>query len=429
MAAAPSSASARGSTDGGRNLRKIGLFSHRSLLTDANLAPRFARRREPIQRSRRTPSPSRAEDRQVYDGPDEAIPGPLRRVKDGSSANSPPFESPRRPLRIPAVPARRISVHAARRLLLKITFLGTSSGVPTRERNVSAVVLDLDGTGETWLFDCGEGTQHRVLQAGVRPTRLRRIFVTHMHGDHVFGLPGLLCTLNLACDPEGVDVYGPEGLGEFLSESMQRTGWGPEYPFAVHVVAPGVVHEDDRHLVRCAALRHNVTSFGFRVEEKPVPGRLDAARALALGVPSGPLLGRLKAGEDVTLDDGTVVRAEGLTLPPRRGRVFAYVTDTAPCAGGVELAREADLVVHEATYTTEDADRLPQRLHSTALGAASVARDAGARRLFITHFSPRYGSPRPLLDEACMVFPETEAAEDLLRVEIPVAGVPTDRIP
>lgn len=303
---------------------------------------------------------------------------------------------------------------------MRITFLGTSSGVPTRERNVSALALDLDGTGETWLFDCGEGTQHRVLQAGLRPARLRRIFVTHLHGDHVFGLPGLLCTLNLACDPAGVDVYGPDGLGEYLEESMRRTGWAPEYPFAVHVAAPGLVHEDVRHRVRCAALRHNVPSFGYRVEEKPVPGRLDAARALALGVPSGPLLGHLKRGEDVTLDDGTVVAAEGLTLPPGRGRVFAYVTDTVSCAGGVELAREADLVVHEATYTKEDAERLPPRLHSTAEGAASVAREAGARRLYITHFSPRYATPQPLLDEARAIFPETEAAEDLLKVEIPV---------
>jgi len=302
---------------------------------------------------------------------------------------------------------------------LKITFLGTSSGIPTRERNVSAVTLDLDETGETWLFDCGEGTQHRILQAGVRVTRIRRIFVTHLHGDHVFGLAGLLCTLNLACDPEGIDVYGPEGLGEYLAESMSRTAWGPEYPFAVHVVAPGVVFEDDRHLVRCAVLHHNVPSFGYRVEEKPRPGRLDAARAEALGVPSGPLLGQLKAGEDVTLADGTVVSAAGLTLPPRRGRVFAYVLDTAPCAGGIELACDADLVIHEATYTQEDADRLPPRRHSTAAGAAGVARDAGARRLYLTHFSPRYLTPQALLDEARAIFPETEAAADFLTVNVP----------
>ncbi len=280
------------------------------------------------------------------------------------------------------------------------------------------MALDLGESGETWLFDCGEGTQHRILQAGIRPTRIRRIFVTHMHGDHVFGLPGLLCTLNLACDPAGIDVYGPEGLGGYLEESMNRTGWGPEYPFAVHVATPGIVFEDNLHVVRCAALHHNVPAIGFRVEEKPRPGSLDAARAEALGVPSGPLLGLLKAGKDVTLPDGTIIPAAGLTLPPRPGRSFAYVTDTAPCDGGVELARGADLVVHEATYTQADADRLPQRRHSAATGAATVARDAGARRLFITHFSPRYQSPAPLVEEARAIFPATDAAEDLLSVEI-----------
>ncbi len=283
------------------------------------------------------------------------------------------------------------------------------------------MALDLGATGETWLFDCGEATQHRILQAGIRPTRIRRIFVTHLHGDHVFGLPGLLCTLNLACDPAGIDVYGPEGLRGFLEESMTRTGWGPGYPFRVHVATPGPVFEDDGHLVRCEALDHDVPSVGFRVDEKPRPGSLDAARAEALGVPSGPLLGRLKAGEDVVLSDGTVVSAAGLSGPPRPGRSFAYVTDTAPCAGGIELARGADLVIHEATYTQEDADRLPKRRHSTATGAATVARDAGARRLFLTHFSPRYQSAGPLVEEARAIFPATEAAEDLLSVAIVAA--------
>ncbi len=303
---------------------------------------------------------------------------------------------------------------------MKVTFLGTSSGVPTPDRNVSAVALDLGHSGETWLFDCGEGTQHRILQAGIRSTRIRRIFITHLHGDHVFGLAGLLCTLNLACDPAGIDVYGPAGLAEYLDESMKRTAWSPEYPYAVHIATSGVVFEDDLHVVRCAALHHNIPAIGFRVDEKPGPGKLDAEKAEKLGVPFGPLLGLLKAGEDVTLADGTVVLSAGLTSAPRPGRSFVYVTDTAPCDGGFELAREADLVIHEATYTKDDADRLPKGRHSTATDAATIARDAGARRLFLTHFSPRYQSAISLVEEARAIFPATDAAEDLLSVELPL---------
>lgn len=301
---------------------------------------------------------------------------------------------------------------------MQITFLGTSSGTPSRTRNVSSVALRLE-SGEVWLFDCGEGTQHRLQLSNLRASRIRRIFITHLHGDHVLGLVGLLNSLGLAGDPGRVDVYGPDGIDEFLAQNLRLTHTHLAYPVQAHVVSPGLVYEDAFMKVRAAELRHVVKDFGYRVEEKPRPGRLDAARAAELGVPNGPLLGRLKAGEDVELEDGRVIRGADLRAAPEPGRVFAYLTDTAFCEASVELARDADLVVHEATYTSADMVRMPDRLHSTAAIAAEVARRAGAHRLVLTHFSPRYLSTDEHLAEARAIFPETIAAEDLSTVEVP----------
>ena len=307
---------------------------------------------------------------------------------------------------------------------MEVTFLGTSSGTPTRGRNVSSVALQLPQRREAWLFDCGEGTQHRLLASRVRISSIRRVFLTHLHGDHLFGLMGLLTTLGLSGDPERVDVYGPEGLEEYVETSARISGTNFAYPLGIHHVRGGTVFEDAEYAVTSALLAHRIPAYGYRVAEKPRPGTLDAGRALALGVPRGPLLGQLKEGRDVTLDDGRVVLAPQVCAPPAPGRVFAYLTDTTFCEASVRLARGADLVVHEATYGSEVARLAAERLHSTAEMAAEVARRAGARRLFLTHFSPRYESPEPLVEEARALFPATEAAADLLTVEIPRREAP-----
>jgi ribonuclease Z len=300
-----------------------------------------------------------------------------------------------------------------------VTFLGTSSAVPTRHRNVTSLTLGLEGRREVWLFDCGEGTQHQLLRSPVKTGQLRRVFVTHMHGDHVFGLPGLLTTLSLGGGPARLDLHGPEGLEEFVRGAFERTFTNLSFPVAFHVVSPGTVLEDAGWRVTCAALRHVVPAFGYRVDEPAKPGSLDAPRAASLGIPFGPLLGRLKAGEDVALPGGLVVRAEGLLGPPRPGRSFAFCTDTTFCDGAISLARDVDLLVHETTYAAGEAGLAAERLHATPAMAAEVARRAGARRLLITHFSSRYLDPAPLVAEARAIFPPTEAAEDMMVVEVP----------
>ena len=299
---------------------------------------------------------------------------------------------------------------------MKWIVLGTSSGRPTLRRNVSAGALARDG--EWMLFDCGEGTQYQLLRTDLRLSRLRYVFVTHLHGDHVLGLPGLLGTLNLARHERPVDVFGPPGIARFVREVSRTTYFRPVFPLHVTEVEEGVVLETPDFTVETRRLNHRVAAFGYAVQERPRPGRFRLEDAQRLGVPPGPLYGRLQRGEAVTLEDGRRVEPAEVVDPPRAGLRVVYCTDTGPCEAARELARGADLLVHEATYTRDMADEAVERGHSTADEAARVARDAGARHLLITHYSPRYEDVEPLLGEARAVFARTTAARDLLEVEV-----------
>ena len=195
---------------------------------------------------------------------------------------------------------------------LQVTFLGTSSGVPTRARNVSAVALRLPQRAELWLFDCGEGTQHQFLRSDLRVSQLRRIFITHMHGDHIFGLPGLLASLGMAGSCQGIDLYGPDPLRDYLEGVLRTSSTRIGYPLASHRVreaatAGTVLLDDDDLIVRCAPLTHRIHAYGYRVEQKPRPGRFDVHKARELGIPPGPVYAELKAGRSVTLEDGRII--------------------------------------------------------------------------------------------------------------------------
>lgn len=307
---------------------------------------------------------------------------------------------------------------------MELTFLGTGSAMPTRQRNVAAIAMRLPGRGGLWLFDCGEGTQHRLLATSLRPPQIRRVFVTHLHGDHVYGLPGLLTTLGMLGMERPVELHGPSGLADLVETTLRVSQSQCTFPMAVHELAPGLVVRDRDLTVTCGELAHGVPSFGFRIEEAPRPGRLDAARAAALGVPDGPLLGILKAGGTVGLPGGRRIDGAALCGPPVPGRVLAVCGDSAPCEAAVELARDADLLVHEATFGEARREMAAARGHSTAAQAAEVARRAGVRRLVLTHFSARYQeggaeTVADLLAEARAVFPGTDAAHDLLTVAVP----------
>jgi ribonuclease Z len=307
---------------------------------------------------------------------------------------------------------------------MELTFLGTSSAMPTRQRNLPAIALRLPERRELWLFDCGEATQHRLLVSPLRPPQISRIFVTHLHGDHVYGLPGLLTSLGLLGAERPLEVYGPAGLGELIDTALRVSHSHCAFPIRVHELRPGPLFADGELAVSCAALDHGIPCFGFRVVEAPRPGRFDVEAATALGVPAGPLFGALKGGATVELPDGRRIDGHALTAAPVPGRVLALCGDSRPCAAAIELARDADLLVHEATFGDVHAAMAAERGHATAAQAAAVAREAGARWLLLTHFSARYQAGGPagvedLLREARAVFPATDAAHDLLTVAVP----------
>lgn len=306
---------------------------------------------------------------------------------------------------------------------MKITFLGTSSGTPSRTRNVSSVALQLPEQGTLWLFDCGEATQHQILRSPLRLSQLDRIFFTHLHGDHLFGLPGLLASRSMqngGVTP--VTLYGPAGLAEYVRVSLEISQSHPGYPIQVEVVRPGAVYEDDLFQVVCAPVRHRVEAYGYAVIEKTQPGRFDVERAQALGIPPGPLYGRLKNGETLTLADGRVIDGQELIGPPRPGRKIVHCGDTTYTNSAVELARDADVVIHEATYLQDDLAQAQRGMHSTAAMAAQTALRAQARLLILTHFSARYEAGSrlgDLLAEARAIFPNTILAHDFLTHEVP----------
>jgi ribonuclease Z len=307
---------------------------------------------------------------------------------------------------------------------VQITFLGTSSGVPTRSRNVSSVALRLPQRAELWLFDCGEGTQHQILRSDLKISQLSRIFVTHMHGDHIFGLMGLLASCGLAGNVEKIDIYGPSGLNEYLQAASRYSHTHFSYPIKVHTVQPGVIYEDDEFTVTCGLLHHRITAFGYRVAEKDRSGRFDIGKAKALEIPAGPIYGQLKRGETVTLEDGRVINGAELCGPTEIGRKVAYCTDTVYCDGAVQLAKDADVLIHEATFAHQDAEMAFQRLHSTTTMAAQTAYGAGVRKLIMTHFSPRYAPGnsielKDLLKEAKAIFPQTMMAYDFMVYDVP----------
>lgn len=307
---------------------------------------------------------------------------------------------------------------------MEITFLGTSSGVPTRSRNVSSVALRLPQRAEVWLFDCGEGTQHQLLRSEIRTSQLKRIFITHMHGDHIFGLMGLLASCGLAGNAQAVDIYGPPGLDKYLRACSKYSYTNFAYRVQVHTVQPGLVYEDEEFTVSCSQLKHRVPAFGYRISEKDRPGQFNVKKAAALGIPSGPIYGRLKRGETITLPDGRIIRGIELCGAKEIGRRIAYCTDTVFCEAAIELAQDSDVLIHEATFAHQDAQLAFDRLHSTSTMAAQVALAAGVKQLIMTHFSPRYAPGNSLtisdlLQEAQAIFPNTKLAYDFLSYEVP----------
>lgn len=306
--------------------------------------------------------------------------------------------------------------------MLKLTFLGTGAACPTLDRNVSS--LALTRAGETMLFDCGEGTQRQMMRYGVG-FGFRAIFFTHFHSDHLLGVTGLLRTLgllNVMGEPEradGLTLYGPRGARRILTHAMEVGIERVKFPVEIVELKPGdVVKRKDYDLVTFPT-EHRADTVGYALVEHLRRGRFDPEKARAMGIPEGPLWGRIHKGELVSLPDGRTVSSAELVGAARPGRRVVISGDTRPCDGLRQTAREADLLVHEATFSHEDLARAKETGHSTAREAAELALAAGAKRLLLTHISPRYSREAPeLLAEARAFFPACEVARDGMEVEV-----------
>ena len=299
--------------------------------------------------------------------------------------------------------------------MIEVHFLGTSASVPTPTRSLPCIAVRR--RGELLLFDCGEGAQRQMMLAGVGFSRRMRVFITHLHGDHVLGLAGLLQTMSLMGREDKLSIYGPRGLAEFIEALERALNFTPGYEVEVVEVDEGLVCRGEGYEVRAARVEHGVPALAYALIEDPRPGRFMPERARELGVPEGPLWKQLQRGEPVEVD-GRVVRPEEVMGPPRRGLKLAYSGDTAFCEAMVRLAEGADLLIHEATFDDSLADRATEEGHSTASQAAEVARLAGVKRLILTHISPRYQDASILLSQASRVFREVRVAEDFMKVEL-----------
>ena len=311
---------------------------------------------------------------------------------------------------------------------MNITFLGTSSGVPTLTRNVSSLALKLSQTAEVWLFDCGEGTQHQLMKSNIKSSQIKKIFITHMHGDHIYGLPGLLATLGLSGNSKGIEIYGPSELKSFVISALKSSYCKLSFPLSFIEVENfaslnKVLFESDKLVVRCACLKHRLPAYGYRVSEKDKPGIFDINKAKIFKIPPGPIYSELKAGKTVELKDGRSFKGKDFCGPPIKGESFVYCTDTVFSESAVNLSKNADLLVHESTFSKEDEKMAYEKLHSTTIMAAKTALLSNAKKLIITHLSPRYTpkspiKPSDLLKEAQKVFPNTFLAKDFLTTEI-----------
>ena len=301
--------------------------------------------------------------------------------------------------------------------MLSVTFLGTGASIPTIDRNVAALAVQREG--ETILFDCGEGTQRQMMRYGVGFS-FREIFFTHYHADHLLGVTGLMRTMGLQDRTSPVTLFGPRGaqriLGAAVSLGIERN----KFPVDLQEIRPGDRLARDEYDILVFETEHRADTLGFALVEHPRLGRFNPDRARALGIPEGPLWGRLHKGDTVTLDDGRSFGPADLVGPARQGRRLVYTGDTRPHLAVIEASQEADLLIHEATFGGDELARAKETGHSTAAEAARVALEAKARRLVLTHISSRYNrDASELLAEAKAVFPETVIARDGMTIEVP----------
>jgi len=298
---------------------------------------------------------------------------------------------------------------------MEITFLGTGAGVPSKKRNVSSIALSmLQERNEVWLFDCGEATQHQILNTTIKPRKIAKIFITHMHGDHIFGLPGLLSSRSFQEGKLPVEIYGPESVKTYVETALKTSQTHLQYKINFKDVKEGILFEDDQLKVSAIKLKHGVPSYGYIIEQHDSIGPLLPEKLKERGVMPGPTYQLIKENEKIKLDDGTVIIRDEVTGPPIKGKKIAILGDTLPVQSIVEQIKHADVLIHEGTFKHEDEKLAKDYYHSTAVQAAEIAKQAHVKQLLLTHVSSRYHQD-DLIEELNIVkriFPQTEFAHD-----------------
>lgn len=268
------------------------------------------------------------------------------------------------------------------------------------------------------LFDCGESTQKQMMYAQISPMKIDDIYITHLHGDHILGLPGIIQSLAFRGRTRPLNIYGPEGISQLL-EHIKKLGFATiNYEIITHTITDddSVIYRQDDFLVRAKRMKHTITDYAYMVEQLRQPKFLKA-KALELNVPPGPLFGQLQAGNEVTVD-GVVIKPEQVLGPPRKGVKMVFSGDTVPQESMIEFARDVDLLIHEATFSKKYADKAEENGHTIAEDAAKIAKAANVEQLILTHISNRYTDSNELLDEAKAVFENTVYAHDFMTVII-----------
>ena len=302
---------------------------------------------------------------------------------------------------------------------LRVIFLGTAGSVPTPKRSLSAILIQRKG--EQIMFDCGEGVQRQMMKAKTGFHKKMKVFVSHMHGDHVLGLPGLLQTMALLDRERKLEVYGPSGINRFIEAIKETVQFVLTFPVEIREIEEtGVVCEEEEYAIKAVWANHVIPSLAYALEEKPRPGKFYPEKAEVLGVPEGPLWSKLQHEHKVKMPDGRVVKPEQVVGPPRPGRKIVYTGDTRPFKGFVKFAAGADLLIHDATLDDELAEKAEEDGHSTPSQAAENARKAKVKQLILTHISARYDDTSLLLEQARKVFKNTKVAEDFMKMEIPL---------
>jgi ribonuclease Z len=299
---------------------------------------------------------------------------------------------------------------------LSIIFLGTGGSWPTVKRNVSSIAIKRGG--EILLFDCGEGTQRQIQKSNASYMQISKIFISHFHGDHFLGLPGLIQTMQLNDRKKPLFIYGPKGIIKLVSNLLKLGYFKPEFKIITNELKNNEILEFDEYKIKIINGEHGVETLCYCFEEKIRPGKFDKKKALKLGIPEGPLFSKIQNGKTIVLKDGKKIKSEQILGPPRKGRKIVISGDTKPIKKMIDFSKYADILIHDSTFDSEFEKLANDYGHSTSSQSAIIAKKAEVDKLFLTHISPRYIENNSIEKEARKIFKKSFVAKDFQEVEI-----------